>query len=61
MSKFKWGAGFLSLNKELLDRYAACKDSAEVVRVQTKWIAAVEAEAAVSIACAAPHRPRASG
>ncbi len=30
MAKFGWGHSFLSLNGELLDRYAACKDSKEV-------------------------------
>jgi pre-rRNA-processing protein TSR3 len=48
MSKFKWGPGFIALNQELLDRYAACKDSAEVVAVQTAWIAGVQKEAAAS-------------
>ena len=34
MSVFKWGHSFLSLNREWLDAYQACKDSTEVVAVQ---------------------------
>ncbi len=30
MAKFGWGHAFISLNEELLDRYAACKDAEEV-------------------------------
>lgn len=34
MSVFKWGPSFLSLNQELLDDYANCASSTEVVAVQ---------------------------
>lgn len=39
LDKFSWGHSFLSLNATLLDQYAACKDSAEVVEVQNKFLA----------------------
>lgn len=32
MGCFKWGPAFITLNEELLIKYAACADSAEVVR-----------------------------
>ena len=44
MGVFKWGASFLELNHELLHRYAACKDSAEVVQVQNAWLEMVSDE-----------------
>ncbi len=34
LSVFKWGASFLTLNREWLDAYAACNTSGEVVQVQ---------------------------
>jgi len=34
MSVFKWGHSFLSLNHELLDAYAECSSSAEIVAIQ---------------------------
>lgn len=47
LSKFKWGKGFLTLNEGLLERYAACATSADVVRVQAKYLASVERENSV--------------
>ncbi|XP_075224890.1 18S rRNA aminocarboxypropyltransferase isoform X2 [Lycorma delicatula] len=38
LSKFKWGKSFINLNEELLELYSVCKDSAEVVAVQNKFI-----------------------
>jgi len=34
MSVFKWGPSFITLNQELLDAYAECASSTEVVQVQ---------------------------
>lgn len=39
LGNFKWGHAFLSLNKHLLDSYAACKDGAEVIVVQNEFLA----------------------
>ncbi|KAL2645367.1 hypothetical protein R1flu_012954 [Riccia fluitans] len=39
LDKFKWGHGFLSLNKNLLDAYAECKTGAEVIEVQNEFLA----------------------
>jgi len=44
LDNFKWGPSFLQINKTLLDKYADCNTSAEVVDVQNKWIAMVEKE-----------------
>ncbi|MCO5578268.1 hypothetical protein L7F22_032107 [Adiantum nelumboides] len=38
LSKFKWGHGFLSLNRELLEAYKDCSTGAEVVEVQNAWL-----------------------
>ncbi|RKP26033.1 hypothetical protein SYNPS1DRAFT_14789, partial [Syncephalis pseudoplumigaleata] len=48
MGRFKWGHTFRELNQELLDKYAACTDSADVVRVQNEWLAMLEEEHAQS-------------
>ena len=50
MEKFKWGASFWQLNGEYLDRYAACDNSVEVIKVQQEVIAMIEAEQAASVA-----------
>ena len=36
LDKFSWGHSFLSLNLDLLDRYAACKNAKEVLAVQNE-------------------------
>ncbi|KAF6204388.1 hypothetical protein GE061_002729 [Apolygus lucorum] len=38
MSKFSWGDSFLDLNRNLLDDYASCETSADVVRVQNEYL-----------------------
>lgn len=38
LGQFRWGHTFLELNDEPLERYAACDDSAEVVRVQAEYL-----------------------
>ncbi|ORZ17158.1 hypothetical protein BCR42DRAFT_326547 [Absidia repens] len=42
MSKFKWGHAFYKVNAGLLNRYAKCKDSTEVVAVQNEYLASLE-------------------
>ncbi|CAG8822652.1 9818_t:CDS:2 [Gigaspora margarita] len=44
LSKFKWGCAFFSVNGDLLKKYAMCKDSGEVVRVQNEWLKDIEEE-----------------
>lgn len=44
MAKFKWGDSFFQLNGEYLDRYAACADSAEVIKVQNEIMVMIETE-----------------
>jgi pre-rRNA-processing protein TSR3 len=36
LSVFVWGHTFLELNANLLENYAAARDSAEIVRMQSK-------------------------
>lgn len=36
LSVFKWGQSFITLNREWLDSYASCKNSSEIVEVQTE-------------------------
>jgi len=44
LSKFVWGDGFITLNIELLEAYAACSDSASVVACQQGFFESWEAE-----------------
>ncbi|GAB1600787.1 ribosome biogenesis protein TSR3 homolog [Argonauta hians] len=44
LQKFKWGLNFYTLNKELLDLYAGCKNSTEVVQEQTSYLEKIELE-----------------
>jgi len=46
LDKFKWGITFYNNNAELLQKYAQCKDSAEVISVQNEWIQMCEREVA---------------
>lgn len=38
LSKFSWGHAFLELNEELLERYANCKSSEEILQVQKNYL-----------------------
>ena len=44
MARFHWGDSFWKLNCEMLDRYAACKDSAETLVAQQTFIDRLESE-----------------
>ncbi|XP_064479015.1 18S rRNA aminocarboxypropyltransferase-like isoform X2 [Ornithodoros turicata] len=47
LSKFKWGKGFLTLNNELLEGYAACETSADIIAAQASYLARAERESAL--------------
>jgi len=38
LGKFSWGHAFLELNDKLLNAYAACKSSDEIVKVQNEYL-----------------------
>ena len=38
MNKFKWGHGFITLNREVLESYVACETGAEVIETQNRWL-----------------------
>ncbi|OGS42512.1 MAG: hypothetical protein A3K67_07505 [Euryarchaeota archaeon RBG_16_62_10] len=42
MGRFKWGPTFLDVNREILDEYAACETSAEVVAAQGRILTAMQ-------------------
>ncbi|CAH1800905.1 unnamed protein product [Owenia fusiformis] len=44
LKQFKWGRVFFELNKELLDLYAACKSSQDVVEAQKKYLETIAEE-----------------
>ncbi|XP_014775282.1 18S rRNA aminocarboxypropyltransferase isoform X1 [Octopus bimaculoides] len=44
LQKFKWGLNFFTLNEELLDLYAACKNSTDVVELQNSYLEKLELE-----------------
>lgn len=44
LAKFKWGHAFWQVNQTVLDRYARCATSAQVVQVQEDWIAQCQQE-----------------
>ncbi|KAJ3213739.1 ribosome biogenesis protein tsr3 [Dinochytrium kinnereticum] len=45
MSRFSWGHAFYHINKEVLEMYSKCRDSADVVRAQNEYLAKMEKEA----------------
>jgi pre-rRNA-processing protein TSR3 len=48
LESFSYGEEFLSINAELLDRYAACTSEEEVKRAEEDWLARLEREYAAS-------------
>lgn len=44
LNKFSWGHSFVELNQELLDSYAACANSKEILEAQNKYLTEAEAE-----------------
>jgi len=42
LAPFSWGAEFVKINLHLLDRYAACASSAEVIAAQNDYLRAVD-------------------
>lgn len=44
MGKFSWGHAFLELNERLLNAYASCKSSDEILKVQNEYIEAEQKE-----------------
>lgn len=42
MEKFKWGRAFYDINRELFERYSACRDSADIVKLQADYMKELE-------------------
>ncbi|XP_058124780.1 18S rRNA aminocarboxypropyltransferase [Anopheles ziemanni] len=45
LNKFSWGHAFIELNQSLLDQYAGCSNSAEILEVQRKYLETATSEA----------------
>jgi pre-rRNA-processing protein TSR3 len=44
LSKFSWGHSFIKLNEELLEAYAKCANSKEILEVQNAYLEKVQKE-----------------
>ena len=42
LKKFKWGHSFLSLNRDLLDRYSQCENGVSVIETQNEYLRSEE-------------------
>lgn len=42
MDEFSYGEEFLTINRQVLDMYAACTDSTDVVKKQNEWLQAAQ-------------------
>ncbi|CAL4121699.1 unnamed protein product, partial [Meganyctiphanes norvegica] len=45
LNKFKWGQTFIEVNRELLDKYASCKTSSDVIEAQNNYLEDIKKEA----------------
>lgn len=46
LRRFKWGPVFFELNSELLNTYASCSSSEDVVKAQEDWLEKLHHESA---------------
>ncbi len=44
LGKFKWGLGFLELNKTVLERYASSQSEEELLAVEKEYLSAAPQE-----------------